>query len=270
MRTTNTATGKLHNFEIRYLILALLPIVGAALLQPSGAMAQASSPSSDNAANSEIVIGFVGGFVHKNDSRHSEVQLGHRLQSTYGSKVHVDVLENRQVAAAQKEVRRWVDQNSDGDLSAREKQRAHIILFGHSWGAAAAVSLARELQRDGIPVLLTVQVDTVSRSRQENLIIPENVNEAVNFYQTGGLLHGRSQISAASPRTRILGNFRFHYENEPPECHAYPWYDRVFFKGHTAIECDPRVWSQVEDLIRTRLSSDMVISQVEQRQRPED
>ena len=35
MRTTNTATGKLHNFEIRYLILALLLIVGAALLQPS-------------------------------------------------------------------------------------------------------------------------------------------------------------------------------------------------------------------------------------------
>ena len=34
MRTTNTATGKLHNFEIRYLILALLLIVGAALLQP--------------------------------------------------------------------------------------------------------------------------------------------------------------------------------------------------------------------------------------------
>jgi len=269
MRTMNTATGKLHNFEIRYLILALLLIVGATLLQPCGAMAQTSLPSSDNSANSEIVIGFVGGFVHKNDSRHSEVQLGQRLQSTYGSKVHVDVLENRQVGEAQKEVLRWIDQNSDGDLSSREKQRARIILFGHSWGAAAAVSLARELQRDGIPVLLTVQVDTVSKS-QDDSIIPENVNEAVNFYQTGGLLHGRSQISAASPRTRILGNFRFHYENEPPECRAYPWYDRVFFKGHTAIECDPRVWSQVEDLIRARLSSDVMISQVEQHHRPED
>ena len=105
-----------------------------------------------------------------------------------------------------------------------------------------------------------MQVDTVSKSRQENLVIPENVNEAVNFYQTGGLLHGRSQIWP-QPRTRILGNFRFHYRNEPAECRDYPWYDRVFFKGHTAIECDPRVWSQVEDLIRARLSSDLVISQ---------
>jgi len=270
MRIANTATGKLHNFETRHLTLVLLVIVGAALLQPTNASAQTSMSSRADGANSEIVIGFVGGFVHKNDSRHSEVQLGQRLQSTYGRRVHVDVLENRQVGEAQKEVRRWVDQDSDGDLSAPEKQRAHIILFGHSWGAAAAVSLARELQRDGIPVLLTVQVDTVSKSRQENLVIPENVNEAVNFYQTGGLLHGRSQISAASPRTRILGNFRFHYENEPPECHAYPWYDRVFFKGHTAIECDPRVWSQVEDLIRTRLSSDMVISQVQPGQRQEN
>ncbi len=269
MRIANTATGKLHNFETRHLTLVLLLLARAALLQPTKASAQTSMPSSADGANSEIVIGFVGGFVHKNDLRHSEVQLGQRLQSSYGRRVHVDVLENRQVGEAQKEVLRWVDQNSDGDLSAREKQRAHIILFGHSWGAAAAVSLARELQRDGIPVLLTVQVDTVSKS-QDDLIIPENVNEAVNFYQTGGILHGRSQIAAASPRTRILGNFRFHYKDEPPECRDYPWYDRIFFKGHTAIECDPRVWSQVEDLIRTRLSSDMVISQVQPGQRQEN
>ena len=269
MRPANTATGKLHDFEIRHLILALLLTLGAALFQPCTVTAQTSLAQTKPAATSEIVIGFVGGFVHRDDLRHSEVQLGQRLQSSYGRRVHVDVLENRQVGEAQKEVLRWVDQNNDGDLSSREKQQAHIILFGHSWGAAAAVSLARELQRDGIPVLLTVQVDTVSKS-QDDSIIPENVNEAVNFYQTGGLLHGRSQISAASPRTRILGNFRFHYKNEPAECHAYPWYDRVFFKGHTAIECDPRVWSQVEDLIRTRLSSDMVISQVQPGQRQEN
>jgi hypothetical protein len=265
MRTTNTLDSNLRR-RILGSTLALLLMPGAGLLQPSHAIAQTQNAVGQTNAGSEIVLGFVGGFVHRDDLRHSEVQLGQRLQSTYGRRVHVDVLENRQVGEAQKEVLRWVDQNSDGDLSAREKQQAHIILYGHSWGAAAAVSLARELQRHGIPVLLTVQVDTVSKS-QDDLIIPENVNEAVNFYQTGGLLHGRSQISAASPRTRILGNFRFHYKNEPPECHAYPWYDRVFFKGHTAIECDPRVWSQVEDLIRARLSSDMVISRVEQRQR---
>ena len=37
MRTMNTATGKLHNFEIRYLTLVLLLIIGAAFFKPSNA-----------------------------------------------------------------------------------------------------------------------------------------------------------------------------------------------------------------------------------------
>jgi hypothetical protein len=81
------------------------------------------------------------------------------------------------------------------------------------------------------------------------------VVEGVNFYQTKGLIHGRTAITAADPsRTTILGNFEFKYKKEPAACRAYPWYDRVFFKSHTAIECDPRVWSQVQSLIETRLT----------------
>ena len=77
-----------------------------------------------------------------------------------------------------------LDTNHDGVLSADEKSRARIILFGHSWGAAAAVMLARDLRREGIPVLLTVQVDSVAKMWQNDSIIPDNVAEAVNFYQT--------------------------------------------------------------------------------------
>ena len=252
--------------DIRFtsLATAVLSLVFAtALLQPGSANAQAELSSRDSASSSGIVIGFVGGFVHKDDLRHSEVQLGQRLQSTYGNGVRVDILENRQVAKAQKEVLQWLDRNRDGDLSSPEKQRARIILFGHSWGAAAAISLARKLQQENIPVLLTVQVDAVSKNKVDDSVIPENVAEAANFYQTGGILHGQSHIRAADEsRTRILGNFRFDYDKEPQECRAYPWYDRVFFKGHTAIECDPQVWSEVESLIRARLSPTLTISQV--------
>jgi len=42
-------------------------------------------------------------------------------------------------------------------------------------------------------------------------------------------------------------------KREPAACHAYPWYNRLLFKGHTAIECDPKVWSQIETLIQSRL-----------------
>jgi hypothetical protein len=115
---------------------------------------------------------------------------------------------------------------------------------------AAVTSLARQLQREGIPVLLTVQVDSIAKPGQDDRVVPANVARAVNFYQTRGLLHGRSRITAADPaRTEILGDFFLDYPETPAECSQYPWLTRHLFRGHTAIECDPRVWSQIEGLI---------------------
>jgi len=52
----------------------------------------------------------------------------------------------------------------------------------------------------------TVQVDSVQKPLEDDVSIPANVRQAVNFYQTVGLLHGRAQIHAAgSARTSILG-----------------------------------------------------------------
>ena len=142
----------------------------------------------------------------------------------------------------------WFNAVSDG-------REPRIMLFGHSWGASAVVYLARELEKDGIPVALTIQVDSVAKHGQDDSVIPANVAEAVNFYQSKGIIQGRRRIVAADPaRTAVLGNLHFEYKNEPAQCHAYPWYDRLFFKGHTSIECDPHVWSQVESLIETRLA----------------
>jgi pimeloyl-ACP methyl ester carboxylesterase len=147
-----------------------------------------------------------------------------------------------------------LDMNRDGTLTAGEKQNARIIIYGHSWGGSEAIALARELQKDGVPVLLTVQVDSVSKSHQDDALIPANVAQAANFYQPDGLLHGQSEIRAADPsHTRVIGNFRFDYKASPYNCDKYPWYDRVFVKAHTQIECDPRVWEQAESLIRSNL-----------------
>jgi hypothetical protein len=224
------------------------------LFNPHRATAQTQLPSRDPAAAPAVVIGFLGGFVHSNDRRHAEVRIAQDLRATYGNGVHIEVFENRQRAKAHKLILDWLNREGDGKLTDEEKRSIRIILFGHSWGASAVVSLARELQQDRIPVSLTIQVDSVSKSGEDDSKIPPNVAEAINFYQTGGILHGRSRIRAADlSRTRILGNFRLTYEKEPAECRAYPWYDRLLFMGHTAIECDPRVWSRVEALIRMRL-----------------
>jgi hypothetical protein len=110
------------------------------------------------------------------------------------------------------------------------------------------------LEKDGIPVLLTIQVDSISKIGQNDAVIPANVAQAANFYQPHGLLHGRPYIHAADPvRTKIIGNFRFDYKKSKYKCAGYPWYDRVFAKSHTQIECDQSAWKRAESMVRADL-----------------
>jgi hypothetical protein len=205
---------------------------------------------------SNIVIGFVGGFVNHDNPHHGPVRLAAQIQRAVPKDTYVRVFENRRRKQAYDAVLRLLDTNRDGILSAEEKARAHIILFGHSWGASAAVLLARDLRRQGVPVLLTVQVDSVAKVWQNDSVIPDNVAEAVNFYQTHGIVHGRRQITAADPaRTQILGNYLVDYKKNPVQCPGASWADRFFTPGHMQSECDPHVWSQIETMVRQRLVS---------------
>jgi pimeloyl-ACP methyl ester carboxylesterase len=206
---------------------------------------------------SAIVIGFVGGFVRSDNAVHGTVQLAARLRREYPSGVVVRVFENRREDQAYREVLRLLDGAGDGQISAAERRNAHIVIFGHSWGGSETVELARRLEKQGIPVLLTVQVDSVHKRGENDSQIPANVREAANFYQSDGMLHGRAKIYAADPeRTKIIGNFKFTYKTNPIGCEdRYPMIDRVFMKAHTEIECDPRVWSEVESLIKANLPS---------------
>src|SRR5438128_2012742 len=105
-----------------------------------------------------MVIGFVGGFVRHDNMVHSGVQLAQHLRRDYPSDICVEVFENRRRERAHQEILRLLDTNRDGRLSVEEKHSARIIIYGMSWGGAETVMLAQELEKDGIPVLLTVQV----------------------------------------------------------------------------------------------------------------
>jgi pimeloyl-ACP methyl ester carboxylesterase len=202
------------------------------------------------------VVGFVGGFVRHDNPNHGPVKLAHSIESTIPKGAYVQVFENRHRKTAYSTILRLLDRDHDGTLSVQEKSQARIVLFGHSWGASAVVMLARELQRDGIPVLLTVQVDSVAKFWQKDGIIPANVAAAVNFYQPNGFIHGRSQITAADPgKTAILGNYRFDYKKEPVTCKGTTWFDQAFMREHIESECDPHVWNQVADLVRQSMQS---------------
>jgi hypothetical protein len=203
-----------------------------------------------------IVIGFVGGFVHHNDMVHQEVQLANHLSKDYSSGLEVRIFENHSGHKAYQEIQRFLDSDHDGNLSAQEKLKARIVLYGHSWGASEAVTLARTLQKDNVPVLLTIQVDSVSKLGKDDRSIPANVAQAINFYQLDGLLHGQREIVAADPlRTEILGNFQVDYKTKHINCDGYPWFARTFMRPHIEIESDPKVWNQVESLIRSKLPS---------------
>lgn len=204
-----------------------------------------------------IVIGFLGGHVKKNNAVHREVQLAIHLRQNHPVGVYVQVFQNSHGQKAFQEILSLLDVNHDGVLSPTEKQHARIIIYGHSWGASETVTMARQLQDDKIPVLLAILVDRVSKFGEGDPRIPANVAQAVNFYELNGFLHGRSTIRAVNPAsTQIIGNYQFDYKNNHVSCDQYPWYARLFMGPHIEIENDPRVWNQVESLIRAKLPSE--------------
>jgi hypothetical protein len=197
-----------------------------------------------------IVVGFAGGFVRSTSSVHGEVELAEHLREQYGSTIHAEIFENHHGDEAYREILRLI---SASKKTAPAKRPVRIILYGHSWGASEAVTVARRLERDHVPVLLVVQVDGVQKPGEDDDLIPANVAQAINFYQTDGILHGRSMIHAANPATtKIIGNFRVSYKKKGIACPGYPWYTRLFTKPHIEIENDPQVWNKVEALIVAR------------------
>ena len=219
----------------------------------------AHSKVPDSPIRNVLVIGFVGGFVSRDDAKHPEVQFADYLRSRYPF-IHAEVFGNHHGKSALHQVIRLLDTDHDGSLTSIEKERATMIIYGHSWGASEAVMFARELGEMGIPVALTIQIDTIAKPFHKNLTLSPNVASAINFYQTKGPLHGRPEIVAADPtRTNIIGNFRMTYEDLLINCNNYIWYARVFNKPHHEIENDLRVWDGVASLIDSYLSGTTMI-----------
>lgn len=248
---------------VRYFLMVTGVLLLASLVVPAFAAEAAIEPNPSPTLN-YILIGFAGGFVRHDNPHHGPVMLAEHLRRNGAPGTYIQVFENRHRKDALKTVLRLLDRNHDGTLASKEKAEAHVILFGHSWGAAAVVLLARELNRLEIPVLLTVQVDSVAKLWQRDGVIPDNVASAVNFYQPHGLVHGRPTIKAADQaKTQILGNYRFDYRTSPVHCEGVSWFDRALMPSHMQSQCDPRLWNQVEELVRERIEPTAAIAAVQ-------
>jgi pimeloyl-ACP methyl ester carboxylesterase len=200
-----------------------------------------------------IIIGFVGGFVSRHDTKHPEVQFAAYLRDRYPT-IHVDVFGNHHGRKALHQVMNLLDTDHDGILSSLEKEQATVIIYGHSWGATETIAFARELGENEVPVALTVQIDMIAKPGHKESAISPNVARTINFYQTKGPLHGAPEIIAVdAARTKIIGNIEMTYDDRRIDCNNYSWYSRTINKPHHEIENDFRVWDQVASLIDSDL-----------------
>ena len=198
-------------------------------------------------SGSTLVIGFLGGFDRWDDPHRSVRKLVLKLRGRPG--VYAESISNHRRALALKLIREALDANRNGKLDREEIADARIVLFGQSWGGAAAIATARDLGALGIPVLLTVQIDSVG---VHDDVIPASVRAAVNLYQHDAFttIHGRKRIRAADPsRTVILGNFESSYVGRTVDELNASKARQVFGGSHTKMELDPLVWSRVEQYI---------------------
>ena len=175
-------------------------------------------------------------------------KLALKLRSLDLPSVDVETVENRQEKLALQLIQNALDRNGDGKLDEEERTSARLILYGHSLGGGSVVKLASELKEIGVPVLLTIQVDSVGR---KDRVIPSNVARAINFYQHNGpFIRGRSEIIAEdAQKTTILGNYKYDYKNKKVDDSELFWLARILEGAHAKLEFDPDVWAKVGQLI---------------------
>ncbi|HXU35271.1 MAG TPA: hypothetical protein VN937_02840 [Blastocatellia bacterium] len=198
--------------------------------------------------NEILILGFMGGREPWNNDKHCVRRLALELRSMNLPDVHVETVENEKRSLAIELVKNAFDRNHDGKLDQRECASAKLILYGQSFGAAAVVKFARQLKQIGVPVLLSVQVDSIGR---DDSIIPSNVGRAANLFQRNGwFIRGEQEIRAEDPtKTTIVGNFKYDYSDSKIDISKVSWMKKSFRIAHTRMEYDDEAWGKVEELV---------------------
>lgn len=192
-----------------------------------------------------IAIGFLGAWERWDDPNRSvrKIALGLRSRG-----IESETFANHRLGTAKKTVIAALDRNGNKRIDPEEAAQARVVIYGQSMGGAATLKLARFLESQHVPVLLTVQVDSFGL---RDSVVPGNVKVAANYYQSHLFtVRGQKQIRAADPtHTQILGNFEFEYPLW--KVHTWPesWPRRIFGGAHARMEADPLLWARIEQLI---------------------
>ena len=146
-------------FGRRFCLIALsawlLPLTGCVLAGALPSLHNSDAPGGEQDIDSRIPRRTRA--VEQSASQRRKLAL--KLRAQYPDTIRVETVENKKRNLALELIRRAFDRNHDGQLDAQERANVRLIIYGQSFGGAAVVKLARELERMGAPVLLTVQVD---------------------------------------------------------------------------------------------------------------
>lgn len=195
-----------------------------------------------------LILGFMGGREPWNNDDRNVRKLALKLRSMNDAEIHIETVENKKRALAIELINNVFDRDRNGKLDEQERASIRLIIYGQSFGGAAAVKLARQLKKMDVPVALTIQIDSVGRGDK---MIPSNVTRAANLFQRNGwFIRGEPTIQAEDPtRTTIIGNFEYDYRHKQIDVSGVPFMKKAFRVAHTRMEYDPDVWTKVEKLI---------------------
>ena len=195
-----------------------------------------------------LIVGFMGGRESWDNHQRGVRKLALKLRAMNLAGVHIETVENKNRRRALQLIQNAFDRDKNGSLDDQERASTRLIVYGQSFGGAAVVKLVRQLNKVGVPVLLTVQVDSIGRGDK---VIPPNVVLAANLFQRDGLIiKGEREIRPKDAnRTTIIGNFKFDYDAKKIDLSEVSWLKRLFQSAHTKMDHDPEVWSVVENCI---------------------
>ena len=199
----------------------LAAIAACVFLGPwaEGASAQAVSKDlfqSPNHAQTEAVhdrnckilyAGIVGGLETPNNKRSGVVQM----RDTLGGPIYTYICAKTFSPYHWTTGRNWILNyfpKHPGPMSEVELEQApKVVIVGHSLGGWAALSVARSLDSKGIPVELTVQVDSVGVTDRT---VPKNVKAAAIFHARDilMLLTTKKITVKDASQTKLVANIR--------------------------------------------------------------
>lgn len=166
-----------------------------------------------------LIVGILGGWQKSDAPQRGVRKLALGMRNLHLPGVEIETYANHHREAALDKVKQWHAAAGPG---------SRIIVYGQSFGGAGAMKLDRELDALGIPVALSLHIDSVGANDR---LIPADVGAAANFYEREGFpIRGQS-----------LGNFEYQYrhKNKDIDESAEKWSRRMFFGTHLKMEDDP-------------------------------